>query len=313
MNHELVRDVLKGLGGRTRHIPSKYFYDDEGSRIFEDITHLEEYYLTGAEREILRQRAPEIGRLTLDEVNLIELGAGDGSKTVDLLEGIMPLKRALAYHAFDISAGALSRLFHRINARWPRLEAHCRVTDFERGLDHLPRDGRQNVVLFLGSSIGNMLPGEAAAFLKGLSRRLNPGDLWLVGFDLVKDPRVMERAYNDGSGLTRAFNLNLLRRLNREAEADFDLDGFEHVERWDPRRKSMVSHLRSKRRQSVMVGGQKFHFRAGDLIRTEFSHKFDQARIQSLAEEAGLSLGRQWYDRRGWYSLAALEVPFTRH
>jgi dimethylhistidine N-methyltransferase len=298
-----LREVLTGLARGRKAIPSLWFYDSRGSEIFQEIMALEAYYPTRVEHEILEARAAEITAPVAGRpCTVVDLGAGDGTKTRLLLAPLHARCPRPTYAPIDISPAAIADVSARMGNAFPRM----RITPIEgEYLDGLRSLRHQDVgallVLFLGSNIGNLESGEAVEFLRTLRAALRPGDHVLVGFDLLKDLSILRAAYDDAAGVTAAFNLNLLARINRELDADFDLDAFEHLATFDPVRPAMESWLRSRRRQRVRVAGRTFAFEAGELVHTEISCKYREEDVTSLAEGAGfLEVGR-FRDRRGWF------------
>lgn len=301
----LRRDVLEGLSARPRSIPSQYFYDAWGSRLFQRIMDLPEYYPTACEREILERHGGEMtAPLRGRRCTVVDLGAGDGAKTRLLLSRLHGRCPSLAYAPVDVSEAALQGASVRVRREWPGLEVIPVAGEYGQGLRWLrDRDGTGSLlVLFLGSNIGNLERSRATAFLRQLRRALRPGDHALVGFDLLKDPEVLRRAYDDGEGVTAAFNLNLLARLNRELGADFDLRGFEHRATFDPVRPAMESWLLSRWRQRAVVAGRPFTFEAGEAIHTEISCKYREQDLETFAREAGFAEVGRFFDRRRWFA-----------
>ncbi len=298
-------DVKAGLRRRPKSLPSRYFYDARGSRIFQWITNLPEYYLSRAEQEILDRHGEEIvAALVGKRCTVVDLGAGDGHKTRVLLEQLRGRSPAVAYAPVDLSWGALDEAVSRVRLELPGIEVLPLRTEYGEGLRRLSRVRARDeakLVLFLGSSIGNFERGEAVDFLRDLRGGLRPGDHALVGFDLLKDPTVLQRAYDDAQGVTAAFNLNLLVRINRELGADFDVASFEHRARFDPRRPAMESWLVSCRRQEVKIAGETFTFEAGEAIHTEISCKYLEEDVTAFAREAGFQEAGRFRDRRHWF------------
>jgi dimethylhistidine N-methyltransferase len=308
-----LRDVLQGLARPRKAIPSLWFYDAQGSRIFQRIMALDAYYPTRIEHEILTSHAIEItAPLGGGPCTVVDLGAGDGTKTRLLLAPLHRRCTRAAYAPIDISAAALADVAARMSSTFPRLRITPVQAEYFDGLRALhDRDAGTLLVLFLGSNIGNLEAPEAIAFLRTMRTALRPGDHVLVGFDLLKDLSVLRAAYDDDAGVTAAFNLNLLARINRELDGDFDLESFEHVASFDPQRPAMESWLRSRRRQRVRVAGQSFTFEAGESIHTEISCKYREADVTALAAAAGfLEVGR-FRDRRNWFADALWRVGET--
>jgi len=297
-----LRDVLGGLARRPRAIPSRWFYDARGSRLFQWITRLPEYYLTRVELGILRRDADRIAApLAGAPCTVVDLGAGDGHKTRVLLERLLRGGQ-VTYAPIDLSRVAVDEAASSVRAELPGVEVVPLCGEYAAGLRTLAaqRAGAL-LVLFLGSSIGNMERPAAVAFLRALRRRLRPGDHALVGFDLLKDVRLLRAAYDDAQGVTAAFNLNLLARIDRELGADFDPSAFAHRATFDPRRPAMESWLVSRRRQRVTVAGRSFAFEAGEAIHTEISCKYREADVAAFARDAGFEEVARLRDERRWF------------
>jgi len=293
LRDDLVRDVRAGLSAEPRSLPPRWFYDERGSELFEEITRLPEYYQTRTETAILTEVAADV----IDGVRpeaLVELGAGSAEKTRLLIE-VAVRDRLSCFVPFDISEAFLQQTARRLATDFPGLSVYAVVGDFSLHVDRVPRHGRQ-LVAFLGSTIGNLDDGTRIAFLSQVRRLLQPGDAFLLGVDLVKDEAELVAAYDDAAGVTAEFNLNLLRVLNRELGAGFDPDGFEHVAVFNRERSRIEMHLRARRRQRVPVpgAGMVVDFTAGELLMTEISVKFTRESIQREFEASGLELAR-WY------------------
>lgn len=299
---ELVADVRRGLAIAPRWLPPKYFYDDRGSQLFDDITRLPEYYPTRAERALLEAHADDIVR-TADARVLLELGSGSSQKTAVLLDAFDRLDHLEAYVPVDVSGGALRGAVGSLARSRPSLPVYPVVADFERHLAVLPAPGRR-LVAFLGSTIGNFTPAQRAAFLTRLGFALRPGETVLLGVDLVKDPGRLVAAYDDSAGVTADFNRNVLHVLNRELDGDFVPDDFDHVARWDPDHQWMEMRLRARREHTVTLNraGIRFRLEEGEQIRTEISSKFRRPTIESELVAAGFRPLGWWTD--GDYALA---------
>jgi L-histidine Nalpha-methyltransferase len=283
----LHEDVLDGLTRPFKEIPPKHFYDARGSDLFEQICELPEYYPTRTERAILERFAPAIAART-EAAELVELGAGYATKTRLLIDA-MELERFIPV---DVSETTVRECARQLVAEYPGLSVHGLVGDFERHLVHLPQSVGTRVVAFLGGTIGNFPPGSRRRFLRTIARTLGDDGWLLLGTDLVKDPQVLEAAYDDSAGVTAEFNLNVLRVMNRELGADFDLDGFDHVAFWDAEREWIEMRLRSRRRQTVRFPDLDLtvHFDQREELRTEISAKFTPSRVQGDFAAAGLEL-----------------------
>jgi L-histidine Nalpha-methyltransferase len=295
-----LRDVLRGLRRRPKRLPCKYFYDAEGSRLFEEICELDEYYLTRCELQLLRRHAGEMAELAGPRAVLIEYGSGSGLKTRLLLDR---LRDPAAYVPVDISGEHLRRSAERLARRYPGLAVLPVAADFTRPFDlpPLPPGAGRRTVFFSGSTIGNFRPAEAARLLAGMARLCGPDGGLLIAADRKKDRAVLEAAYNDRRGVTAAFNLNLLARINRELGADFALDRFRHRAFYDAARGRIEMHLVSLADQTVQIGGSAVAFARGETIRTEYSYKYDPQDFASLAARAGLRVDREWTDEKGWF------------
>ncbi|GAB4369532.1 MAG: L-histidine N(alpha)-methyltransferase [Acidobacteriota bacterium] len=286
----MARELCESLAREPREIPSKYFYDERGALLFEQITTLPEYYPTRAETGILERHASDLVEAVEPE-EVVELGAGYSRKTRLLLEAAMRRRPALRFAALDVTPEALEDAGRALTTAFPGLRYDGYVGDFERDVDRIPRTGRR-LLVFLGSTIGNLDPAARAAFLGHVHEALAAGDGFLLGVDLVKDRRVLEDAYNDSRGVTAAFNLNALAVLNDRLGGDFDLDGFEHVAFWNERESRIEMWVRAKRPMTVRLAAAEFAFdlEAGEQIRTEISCKFTRAGIAGELERAGLAL-----------------------
>ena len=302
---DFLDDVIAGLSLPQKTLLPKYFYDSEGSRLFERICRLREYYPTRSELSLLRQNLNEIARFVGEGCELIEYGSGEGIKTRLLLERLRPAR----YIPVDISEAALSDAARRLAREFPWLEIAGVVGDFSRP-HKLPlfRRGRRTrrVVYFPGSTIGNLSAADAEAFLRMSRGRVGARGAMLVGVDLKKDANVLHAAYNDARGVTAAFNLNLLARINRELDGDFDLRRFRHYAFYNASQGRVEMHLVSLGRQVVRIGPHRFEFEAGETIHTENSSKYSIDEFRVLAAEAGFRGARVWCDRRGMFSLHGL-------
>ncbi len=302
-----AEDVLKGLSSTPKYLSSKYFYDDEGSRIFQKIMQMPEYYLTDCELEIFqkqRQKIYELFALNSKSFDLIELGAGDGIKTAILLEHFVGQDAAFEYMPIDISGEVVSKLTQMMSNRLPSLKINGKTGDYFEMMDAINRyDHCKKVLLFLGSNIGNFNEQEAHSFLVKLHAAMQKNDLLFIGFDLKKDSNVILKAYNDPQGYTAAFNLNLLKRMNRELRADFYLDNFEHEEFYDVATGRAESYLFSLKKQ--MVNFPDFHrnitFEKGESVFMEMSQKYDLEMINEMAKNSGFEVVRNFHDSRLYY------------
>lgn len=295
-HHALRRDVLDGLRRTPKTLPPKWFYDSVGSELFDRITRLPEYYPTRAEAEILRAQAPGIASAS-EADTLVELGSGTSEKTRLLLDALRERGALRRYVPFDVDAGILSASATAIQREYAGIEIQAVCGDFEEHLTEIPEGGRR-LFVFLGSAIGNLTPGPRAQFLAALSAQMRPGDSLLLGTDLVKDTERLVRAYDDAAGVTAAFNRNVLAVINRELDADFDVDAFDHVARWNVDEERIEMWLRATGRQRVRVGalGLTVDFRAGEEMLTEVSCKFRPERVSAELAAAGLRRTRWWTD-----------------
>jgi L-histidine N-alpha-methyltransferase len=299
----IEEDVQRGLTARPKDIPPKWFYDDRGSSLFDEITRLQEYYPTRREREILEARAAEIARRTHADT-LVELGSGTSEKTRVLLDGMREAGTLRRYVPFDVSKRTLHDAAAAIESEYAGIDVQPVVGDFTLDLDHIHRDGRR-LVVFLGGTIGNLLPDARARFLRDVAAMLGPDDFFVLGTDLVKDVARLEAAYDDARGVTAEFNKNVLRVMNRELNADFDLDAFEHVAVFDLDHEWIEMRLRSTRAQTVHVAALDLDvpFAAGEEMRTEVSAKFTRARVERELGAAGMGLVEWWTDAEGDFAL----------
>ena len=304
----LRADVLSGLAATPKTLPPRWFYDERGSELFEQITRLPEYYPTAAERSVLAERAAEIAAASGADV-LVELGSGTSEKTRLLLDALRDAGTLRRFVPFDVDPSVLRAAGSAITAEYPGVDVEAVVGDFTRHLDELPRTGRR-LVAFLGSTIGNLEPGERGPFLAELAGTLRPGDSFLLGTDLVKDPDRLVRAYDDAAGVTAAFNRNVLAVLNRELKADFDPDAFDHVALWNAEQEWIEMRLRSRVDQVVQVAALELEvpFAAGEDVRTEVSAKFRRDRVVDELAVAGLTMASWWTDPSGDFGVS-LSVP----
>jgi dimethylhistidine N-methyltransferase len=301
-------EVLHGLRKRHKTLPCKYFYDARGSKLFDAICDLPEYYPTRTELGILRQCAGEMARQLGPKVALIEFGSGSSIKTRLVLDA---LDHPAAYLPVDISREHLGSAAAKLAADYPQLIVRPVCADFTRPVtlpDDLPL-GARRVVYFPGSTIGNFGPRSARRLLRQMARLVGPGGGVLIGVDLKKDPRVLEAAYDDAAGVTAAFNMNLLERINRELDGTFDLAFYRHHALYNPRFGRVEMHLISQRRQTVSVAGETIEFAEGESVYTESSYKYAIRGIAKLAASAGLSTREIWTDARHWFGVLLL-TPF---
>jgi L-histidine Nalpha-methyltransferase len=293
----LADDVLDGLTRPFKELPPKHFYDARGAELFDRICELPEYYPTRAERAILEQNSHELAALTR-AAELVELGSGTASKTRVLLSALDDAGTLRRYVPVDVTESMVRECAAELTVEYPGLQVHGVIGDFERHLGEIPESVGPRIVAFLGGTIGNFPPGSRRRILREISRLLGPEDHLLIGTDLVKDPRVLQAAYDDTQGVTAEFNRNVLRVLNRELDADFEPDDFDHVALFDAEHEWIEMRLRAKREHTTLVRGLDLpvHFDAGEEIRTEISAKFTAERIESDLATAGLELVRLFTD-----------------
>jgi L-histidine N-alpha-methyltransferase len=299
MMEQFQLDVARGLSAERKFLSSKYFYDETGSRIFQEIMEMPEYYLTGAEFEILTQQALKIGAELKfrSRFNVVELGAGDGLKTLAFLSNLLAGGMDLRYVPIDVSAGAIESLQQRILQAGMDLEVAPMVGDYFECLETFKRT-EPTLFLFLGANIGNYSPMQTLELLAKIKQQMLPEDRLLIGFDLQKNPITIHQAYYDPHGITKRFNLNLLARINAELEANFLLDQFDFYCHYNPENGELRSYLVSLKQQHVTIGklGRQFVFARNELIWTELSKKYSLLDISQLAEEAGFILEQNFFD-----------------
>ncbi len=304
-DRSLADDVLDGLTRPFKELPPKHFYDARGADLFDQICDLPEYYPTRTERAILVQRAAELAELT-GAVELVELGSGTAAKTRVLLDALRSNGTLERYIPVDVTESMVRDCAETLTSEYPGLRVHGVIGDFERHLDHIPPAVGPRIVAFLGGTIGNFPPGSRRRVLRQIAALLGPSDHLLMGTDLVKDPRVLEAAYDDAQGVTAAFNRNVLHVLNRELQADFDPDDFDHVALFDPHNEWIEMRLRARREHTTLVRALQLpvHFDAGEELRTEISAKFTPARLQNDLAAAGLELVRWLTDPDELFALS---------
>lgn len=301
--------ALEGLSAKPKYLPSWLFYDEEGSRLFEAITNLPEYYLTAREHSIFAQYGTEmiaaVSEKADEPISVVELGAGSASKTLVLLEVLASSARAVTYFPVDISQSALEWASKNVRAVFPDIEVQPICSEItHEGFLNLPQEGRR-LALFIGSSIGNFDPEDAVELLQWLHSQLQPADTLLLGTDMVKDAAPLLAAYNDTAGVTARFNKNILARLNRELGANFALDAFEHRAIWNVNDSRMEMHLDSKRNQSVPIPAldRSFQWKRGESIHTENSYKFTPEMVEEILLGSGFALEQSWYDADRWFGV----------
>ena len=301
---DLSGDARMGLSSTPKTLPSKYFYDARGSHLFEMITRLPEYYLTRSETEILEREAGRFVEATRPRA-LVEFGSGAARKTRLLLDAMLERDLLEGYGPVDVSADASRHAADALILVYPDLKVEGVIGDFEHPRD-LPFAGRPRLMALLGSTIGNLDEIQATKFLRSIRAEMTDADRFLIGFDLVKDASILERAYDDEAGVTAQFNLNMLRVLNRELGASFDLEAFRHKAVWNPRDSRIEMHLESLREQRVPIPelGLEVHLASGETIRTEMSHKYTRESVAALLEVAGFRIDSWETDRAGYFALA---------
>lgn len=317
INNEFVKDVEKGLADKQKHISPKFFYDKKGSKLFEEICDQPEYYLNRSESLILKRSVDEImNKLGEKQISIIELGNGNSLKTRILLKPILANLRKVCYFPIDVSLKTLKKSLKDLSKEYVNLEIFgicsdyvsglTKINDFMKMKNNIPKN---KLIIFLGSSIGNFHPKEAKNFLYSLKRYIRQEDALLIGIDLEKDKRILDKAYNDKKGLTAKFNLNILSRINRELDGEFKLSSFEHKSFYNIHKHRIEMHLESKLDQEVRVGATKktFHFKKGETIHTENSYKYSQNNLNELVKNAGLEMIQSFTDRKKQYTLILLK------
>jgi L-histidine Nalpha-methyltransferase len=314
----LGSEVYRGLTARPRTLSPWLFYDQEGSRLFEQITELDEYYVTRTERGIFQANADAIIAAASAptphglerDLTVIELGAGTATKTGLLLKAAVRRQENVTYCALDVSESALREARHNLTSAIPGVVFESRVADYTQGLGDLPGDGTRHLVLYIGSNLGNFEPAEGRELLRDIRNQLTPGDMLLLGVDMVKDVSTLVAAYDDASGVTAAFNRNVLARINRELGADFDLLKFRHRVRWNGAHSRIEMHLESRLAHEVSIPSLDLSltFRRGDTIHTENSYKFTTDGAQHLLTQTGFSVVDRWTDPRCWFGVFLARV-----
>jgi len=306
----MAREVRDGLSATPKRLPCKLLYDAVGSELFEQITELPEYYLTRTERAIFEDYAAEMLEAAGPSLTLVELGAGTASKTRILIEELLQRQTRALFYPIDVSPAALNEAVTQLGAQFPQLRVNPVVADYSGGVPALASISGRKLVLFIGSSIGNYDPPEAIAMLRRIRRSLRPGDGLLLGTDLAKSSKVLLPAYDDAQGVTAEFNKNMLARLNRELDADFDLDAFRHIALWNRRCSRMEIYLESTAKQSVFIPAIDLDvsFAAGERIHTENSYKYTGEMVNEILNEAGFKLERTWSDPKQWFGVHLARV-----
>jgi len=303
---DLLGDVVAGLSATPKRLPSKYFYDRRGSELFEEITRQPEYYLTRVELALIQDSGADIARAVGPQAHVVEYGSGSGRKTRLLLDA---LQDPVAYTPVEISRSALVGSVERLDAEFGPVQMLPVLGDFTQAIP-LPepeRSARRVLVFFPGSTLGNLTDAEAVRLLTAMRETMGPDGRALIGIDLQKAPGLIEAAYNDAAGVTAAFTLNLLTRLNRELGADFDLGAFRHRAVYRPEAGRIETYIDSLREQTVTLQGKRFGFAAGEAMQVEYSHKYTDEGFAALAARAGLAVSDGWNDPKDWFGLRLLQ------
>lgn len=304
---DFLGDVIAGLSASRKTLPCKFFYDETGSRIFDQICALPEYYPTRTETELMRAKAAEMSAAIGPMAQVLEYGCGSIEKVRVLLDA---LDNPASYIAVDISREHLRTAAEMLARDYPSIEVHAICTDFSQPFDVPPtQPGQRRVAFFPGSTIGNFEPLTAKEFLSRIAVHVGPGGGLLIGADRKKDEAILHAAYNDAAGVTAAFNLNLLTRINAELGGDFNVDRFRHEALYNAADGRIEMHLVSLRNQAVQIGDHRFSFKEGETIHTENSHKYEIEEFQSLAGEAGFVSRAVWSDADDLFSIHYVEVP----
>jgi dimethylhistidine N-methyltransferase len=302
--------VREGLSATPKRLPSWLLYDQIGSDLFEQITELPEYYLTRTERSILEMYASDILQRAGPALTLVELGSGTATKTCILIEELLRRQSRALFYPIDVSPSALDEAMRRLGRQFSSLRVNPIVADYTGGVPALSRISGRKLVLYIGSSIGNFEPPDAVRILRRIRQTLRTGDALLLGADFAKSPKILLPAYNDSQSVTASFSKNILARLNRELEADFDLDQFRHVALWNRHDSRMEIYLESTAPQSVFVPALDLDlsFEAGERIHTENSYKYTDTMIESILRQSGFTLEKTWCDRRKWFGVHLARV-----
>lgn len=307
MNNAFLKDTLNGLLSIPKTLSSRYFYDAIGDGIFQEIMQMQEYYLPACELEIIQGKTQDIAaEVTSQKIDVIELGAGDGTKTVYFLKGLMDAGKEITYIPLDISANVLEINRKHMLARLPELKIEPIAGDYFETMKSLKERKNPKIVLFMGSNIGNFKDENAVEFLKLVKSHMTTGDALLVGADLKKNPKTILAAYNDKSGITKRFNLNLLSRMNRELKADFNVSEFDHYAFYDPASGASFSYIVSLEKQTVNIGGTAIYFKKNECIHTEVSQKYSLADLQLLSHDVGFTKFTPFLDSKEWFCLGLM-------
>lgn len=304
----MAEDIAFGLSQKSKFIPSKYFYDKIGSELFEQICDLPEYYLTKKEIEILSSFKDEFVSHLDGDYAIVELGSGAAIKTKHLFEILTARQKRIQYYPIDIS-DTIHESSQRLQDEFENLHITGIIGQYEKGLEHIKKTAGKKIVAFFGSSIGNFDQKTTVEFLKKIHESVNDDDLFLLGLDLVKEREILESAYNDSSGTTAKFNLNVLRRINEELDGDFVLRNFEHESFYNAKERRIEMHLKSKTRQQVNIAnaGLSLRLEKDEMIRTEYSHKYTIPKIKQMGKTAGFDLKQIWTDSQDYFALALFQ------
>lgn len=300
----------EGLTATPKWLPSKLFYDEAGSALFERITELPEYYLTRTERAIFESYAAEILQAAGSSLTIVELGAGTAVKTCILIEELLNRQPRALFYPIDVSPSALQEAATHLGRQFPQLRVNPIIADYTGGVEALNRISGRKLVLYIGSSIGNFELDESVRLLRRIRRTLRTGDALLLGADFAKSSKILLPAYDDSQGVTAAFNKNILARLNRELEANFDLDAFRHIALWNRRCSRMEIYLESEVAQQVFIPALDMDvtFTKGERIHTENSYKYTVVMIETILRESGFKLEKSWHDRQKWFGVHLARV-----
>jgi L-histidine Nalpha-methyltransferase len=309
-NPETALAAREGLAASPKWLPAKLFYDQAGSALFEQITELPEYYLTRTEREILESHAGEILEAAGPSLTLVELGAGTATKTCILIEELLRRQPRALFYPIDVSPSALQEASTQLARHFPHLRVNPIIADYTGGVDALNRISGRKLVLYIGSSIGNFEPDQSVRVLRRIRRTLRAGDALLLGADFAKSPKLLIPAYDDPQGVTAAFNKNILARLNRELDANFNLENFRHVALWNRQCSRMEMYLESTIAQQVFLPAldMDIDFTAGERLHTENSYKYTMDMVETILRESGFKLEQSWQDRKQCFGVHLARV-----
>lgn len=306
---DFKKDVLHGLRSPHKNLPSKYFYDKQGDALFQQIMQMEEYYLPECEREIIESEVKNIARVLLQKGkhwNIVELGAGDGTKTIRLLKGLGEHGVCTEYTALDISSNVLEINNKNVKEAMPDLQVKAVPGNYYRTFHTIPRQSTHNLIIYMGSNIGNYSLAGAQKFLQWLKMGMTKNDFAMIAFDLKKHPKTILDAYNDAAGITKAFNLNLLARINRELAADFNIENFDHYPYYEPITGTAYSFLVSLQEQAATIDGETIKFAKNEVIHTEISKKYSLPEIVKLGRDSGYDVVKHFLDHRQYYALTLM-------